>query len=199
MIDDLAESGIEYKPNPIQVRFAQDPRQFRWLCGGYGTGKTTELVMQAFGNAVFRHPGFTGAVVAPSYALLFQAWFAEWCQWIPREWWTLRQDSKSGAEITLALPDGKKSKILLRSTSNPWGNEGTNLAWAIFDEASRERNVQSYRVLASRLRRGYPGRQRDMCLSGPPSTRKHWTAAEFGWGPKPAENGKPAFLGHSLH
>ena len=189
----LQPGGPVYTPHPQQVRFHADPRERRWYCAGYGSGKTTASVFEGFANAVIRHPGMVGIVAAPSFPLLFQAWFTEWCQWIPREWWTLHQDPKAGSELRVRTPDGQTSRILLRSTSNPVSNEGVNAAWLVFDEAPRERDRTAYDILVSRVRRGYPGRQRGVILTGPPMTRRHWTALEYGTGPDATH------LGHVRH
>lgn len=178
---------VTYKPHPVQQRFHEDPAAQRWFCAGYGVGKTTVGVMEAFSLATVTHPGYVGIVAAPTYPLLMQAWFSEWSQWIPRDWWTLHRDPKKGDELAIRTPTGETSKVLLRSTSNPWSNEGVNAAWLVFDEAPRERNRDAYNVLQGRLRRGYPGRQRVTILTGPPQSMKHWTAAEFGTAPDPAQ------------
>lgn len=136
---------------------------------------------EAWLNATVHHPGYTGIVASPSFALLSQAWLAEWVHWFEpfSGLWELKRNSKDGDRIVL----GNGSSILLRSTSVPHSNEGVNAAWLVFDEASRERTHDSYRVLRGRVRRGYPGRRRSIILTGPPSTRTHWTAKEFGTGP----------------
>jgi phage terminase large subunit len=53
----------------------------------------------------------------------------------------------------------------------------------VFDEATREHSKEPYDVLVARIRRGYPGRQRAIVLTGPPQGAGHWTAKEFGTGP----------------
>jgi hypothetical protein len=181
---------VKYVPHQVQSDFHQDPRPSRWFCAGYGVGKTTVGVIEAFTLATITHPGYTGIVVAPTYPLLMQAWFTEWETWIPRAWWTHRRDNLEGNEIRIRTPDGQTSTILLRSTSNPVSNEGVNAAWLVFDEAPRERNPAGYNVLQGRLRRGYPGRQRCTILTGPPQAKRHWTAEEFGTGPD-AGKGRP--------
>lgn len=196
----MTDEGFpKYTPHPVQVRFHQDPRERRWFCAGYGTGKTTAAVFEAFTNAVVRHPGHVGIMAAPSFPLLFQALFTEWTQWVPRDWWTLHQDPKAGSELRVRTPTGQVSRILLRSTSNPVANEGVNAAWLVFDEAPRERDRAAYDVLVSRVRRGYPGRQLGVVLTGPPMTRKHWTAEEFGTGPDAKHRGHVRHWSDGLH
>jgi hypothetical protein len=186
---------VRYVPHPVQQQFHEDPRQSRWFCAGYGTGKTTVGVMEAFGFATVQHPGYVGIVAAPTFPLLMQAFFAEWIQWIPRDWWTLHRDPKRGDEIRLRTPEGKTSTLILRSTSNPWSNEGINAAWMVYDEAVREANPSAYNVLMGRIRRGYPGRQRGVILTGPPPDEaKHWTLGEFGQGP--ADGGRDGTYNH---
>lgn len=185
--------GIAYHPHRVQSLAHADPRELRWFCAGYGTGKTTVGVIDAFTNAVIHHPGYVGIVAAPTFPLLMQAWFAEWKTWVPQEWWRLRQDPKYGSMLLVRTPTGPTSTILLRSTSNPASNEGVNAAWLVFDEVTREPRKAALDVLHARLRRGYPGRQRSALLTGPPMSRRHWTAIEFGTGPG---NGR---LGHSRH
>ena len=172
---------IRPEPLPMWLEYWRRDEPARWLCGGYGSGKTTLGVWEAWINATQHHPGYTGIVAAPSFALLYQAWFTEWRKWfgVFSGAWELKRDSKRGDEIQLA----NGSTILLRSTSVPWSNEGVNAGWLVFDEASREPQHDSYRILRGRLRRGYPGRRRSVTLTGPPSTKAHWTAKEFGVGP----------------
>lgn len=179
---------VAYQPNPRQEAFHSACGPWVWYCAGYGSGKTTAGVWEAFSNAVVQHPGFEGIVAAPTYALLFQAWFTEWQRWIPREYWQLRRDPLKGPHLVIATAAGP-STIWLRSTSNPASNEGINAAWLVFDEAPRERARAAFDVLAARVRRGYPGRQRRIAILGPPMTRRHWTAEEFGAGPDGGRRG----------
>lgn len=139
--------------------------------------------MEALVNATHHHPGFQGIVAAPTYGLLFQAWLQAWKELVPRPWWELKLGGPFGPHLLVQTADHGQSTIWLRSTSNPWSNEGINAAWLVFDEAPRERNRDSFSVLQGRLRKGYPGRQRTIAIAGPPQTRKHWTAVEFGTGP----------------
>lgn len=177
---DALRTEIQPNPLPQWEQLWRSEQPFKWFCGGYGSGKTTLGVVEAFLNATVRHPGYVGIVAAPTYPLLWQAWFAEWVKWFApfRGLWELKQHPKEGDSLVFS----NGSKILLRSTSVPASNEGINAAWLIFDEATRERGHDSYNVLVSRVRRGYPGRQRTVLLLGPPNTRAHWTAREYGYG-----------------
>lgn len=170
----------KYKPNPRQLAFHQNESPWRWFCGGYGSGKTTTAVVEAFRLAYFTHPGYAGIVAAPTYKLLHQAWFAEWKMWIPKDCWEKKNTLDLGPHIILDTPYGE-SIIYMRSTSDPGSNEGINAAWLVFDEASLEKDKRAFEVLSARIRRGYPGRQRSIILTGPPQTKKHWTAVEFGY------------------
>lgn len=169
-----------YTPSPRQEAFHADPRPRRWYCAGYGSGKTTASVWEAFCNAIIHHPGYTGIVCAPTFPLLWQGWVAEWKRQIPSACYRIREGSD--ARIWVYGPGGQVSEILLRSTLNAASLEAVNAAWAVFDEATRERDPEPYRVLLGRLRRGNPGHQRGLVLTGPPMTRRHWTATEFGAG-----------------
>lgn len=173
---------LTYAPTPRQKAFHDCPAAWRWYCAGYGSGKTTAAVVEALQAAVVTHPGYVGLVAAPTYKLLFQAWFAEWRQWVPQALWRLVRGGPLGEHL-LVQTGGKPSTILLRSTDNPWSSEGINAAWALFDEATRETDRSAFDVIASRVRRGYPGRQLSIVLTGPPATRRHWSALEFGTGP----------------
>jgi hypothetical protein len=174
----VADAGVRYVPHARQETFHKDPRPWRWFCAGYGTGKTKALVIEALTLAVVTHPGFQGIVAAPTYPLLFQSWFQTWMETVPRAWWSLKRDPLFGPFIAMA----NGSKIWLRSSSNPASNEGINAAWLIYDEAPRERDRAALDVLFSRVRTGYPGRQQCVVVAGPPMTRGHWTAVEFGTG-----------------
>jgi hypothetical protein len=66
---------VEYTPHDAQEAFHTAPQSSRWFCGGYGSGKSMSLVIEALMNAVVHHPGFQGIVAAPTYGLLFRAWF----------------------------------------------------------------------------------------------------------------------------
>mgnify|MGYP007071580148 CR=1 FL=1 len=173
---------FEYQPHPRQMAAHEAPEPEVWVAGGYAVGKTTIGVHEAFNLAVITHPGFAGIVAAPTYPLLMQSWFQEWKRWIPQEWYVLKRDPLSGPYIALSTPSGE-SRIWLRSTSEPRSLEGINAGWLVFDEATRERSNDPIRVLRGRIRRGYPGRQRRVVLIGPPQTRTHWTAVDFGTGP----------------
>lgn len=174
----ILASGVRYTPHARQELFHRAPQRWRWFCAGYGTGKTTALVIEAFLLAVCTHPGYQGVVAAPTYPLLYQSFVEKWIETIPKEWWTLTQDSKRGAAIVVH----NGSKIWLRSSSVPASNEGINAAWLCYDEASREPSRDALNVLFSRVRQGYPGRQRSIIASGPPQTKSHWTAEVFGVG-----------------
>lgn len=178
-----------YVPHARQEAFHRDPRPWRWFCAGYGTGKTTTTVIEALMLATVTHPGCTGIVAAPTYPLLFQSWFEAWKNTVPRAWWTLKRDPLLGPHLLVNCPGGGRSTIFLRSTSNPWSNEGINAAWLIFDEVTREKDRAAFDVLVSRVRKGLPGRQLAVLVSGPPMTRKHWTSVEFGAGPGDGRTG----------
>ncbi|MBL0219649.1 MAG: hypothetical protein IPQ07_38015 [Myxococcales bacterium] len=178
-----ARATLEYVPHARQEAFHRDPRPWRWFCAGYGTGKTTTTVFEALMLADVTHPGCTGIVAAPTYTLLFQSWFEVWKATVPRALWELKRDPLLGPHIIVKCQNGARSKIFLRSTSNPWSNEGINAAWLIFDEATRERDRAAFDVLVSRVRKGVVGRQLSVLVSGPPMTRRHWTSTEFGAGP----------------
>ncbi len=182
----LIDGDVKYTPHPRQEAFHRAVQPWRWLCAGYGTGKTTGTVVEAFQHAVVTHPGYSGIVVAPTYPLLFQSWMEVWANTIPRGWWQLKRDPLYGPHIYLPAV---RSKIWLRSSSNPGRLEGINAAWMIFDEASREPRREPMNVLVGRVRAGYPGRQLSVMVSGPPATRSHWTAEMFGTGSGPKYQG----------
>lgn len=189
MISAPADAITEYAPHARQMAFHCAPQAWRWFCGGYGSGKSKALVIEALVNATVHHPGYQGIVAAPTYALLFQAWFQAWREFVPRGWWQLKRDPLFGPHLLVQTPNNGTSTIWLRSTNNPWSNEGINAAWLVYDEAPRERNREGFNVLHGRLRAGYPGRQRTIALAGPPQTRRHWTAQEFGTGPSASHGG----------
>lgn len=180
---------VEYTPHDAQEAFHTAPQSSRWFCGGYGSGKSKSLVIEALMNAVVHHPGFQGIVAAPTYGLLFRAWWQAWKELVPREWWQFKRDPHFGPYLLVQTAAHGLSTIWLRSTSDPASNEGINAAWLCFDEAPRERNRESFDVLHGRLRAGYPGRQRPVVIAGPPQTRSHWTAKEFGTGPDASHAG----------
>ncbi len=177
--------AITYQPNPKQSEFHADPRERRWFCGGYGSGKTTAGVYEAFTLGWQDHPRFEGILAAPTYPLLSSVLLNEWARNIPRDYWSLREHPKKGTFIELV----NGTVIWCRSTTKPGNNEGINAAWFVFDEAPREHNVESYNVLVSRVRRGYPGRRLSVVLTGPPAGPGHWTATEFGTGPGASRTG----------
>lgn len=190
---------VEYDPHARQEWFHTAPQPFRWFCAGYGAGKSLALVIEALLNAVVHHPGFQGIVAAPTYGLLFRAWWQAWKDFVPRVWWQFKRDPHFGPYLLIPTAAHGLSTIWLRSTSDPASNEGINAAWLCFDEAPRERNRESFDVLHGRLRAGYPGRQRTIALAGPPQTRTHWTAKEFGTGPDAGHSGTMQHWHDDLH
>ena len=178
-----------YAPNARQEAFHRSTAEWRWYCAGYGAGKTRALTVECVRNAAITHPGFTGIVAAPTFPLLFQSWFAEWKKVVPREAWELKRDPYLGPHILVRTAAHSDSTIYLRSTNNPWSNEGINAAWLAFDEAPRERDREAFDVLVSRVRAGHVGRQLNVSIAGPPMTRRHWTAEEFGTGPDATHRG----------
>ncbi|HEX4933525.1 MAG TPA: hypothetical protein VFV33_10130, partial [Gemmatimonadaceae bacterium] len=182
---------VTYRPHERQRAVHDAPEARVWACCGYAVGKTTLAVWEAYSLATITHPGYAGIVAAPTYPLLFQSWVTEWERNVPREAWRLSHHPSYGPHITLPTPQGE-SKLWLRSTQNATSLEGINAAWLVFDEATRERDVEPIRVLSSRVRRGYPGRVRRELVIGPPSTRRHWTAVEYGTGPDATHTGDVA-------
>ncbi len=181
-------SRVTYAPHPRQAVVHEAAEPEVWACCGYGVGKTTLSVWEAFSLATQTHPGYAGIVAAPTFPLLFQSWVTEWERNIPRAAWRLSRDPLYGAFIAVPTPAGE-SRIWLRSTVNSDGLEGINAAWLVFDEASRERDAEPMRILAARIRRGHPGRVRRKLIIGPPQTRSHWTAVDFGTGPDATRRG----------
>lgn len=179
---------VTYAPHERQQAIHDAPEAEVWAACGYGTGKTTLAVWEAFSLATQTHPGFAGIVAAPTFPLLFQSWFTEWERNIPRACWRFSRDPLFGAFLAIPTPAGE-SRIWLRSTVATESLEGMNAAWLVFDEATRERSHDPIRVLAARLRRGHPGRQRRQLVIGPPQTRGHWTALDFGTGPGEGRTG----------
>lgn len=176
---------VVYRPNPRQHAFHAKVHERRWYCGGYGSGKTTADVLEAFRFSAYVHPGEAGIMAAPTYPLLMSVLFEEWRRWVPQGWWELKRDPLKGPFLRCA----NGSTIWLRSASNPWSNEGLNAAWLVFDEVTRVRDRAAYDVLVARVRRGIPGRLLPVVLSGPPFGPRHWTAVEFGRGPDAGHTG----------
>lgn len=173
---------IRYAPHARQLAVHDAPESEVWAACGYAVGKTTLAVWEAFSLATVTHPGYAGIVAAPTFPLLFQSWVTEWERNVPRAAWRLHRDPLFGACIAVPTPSGE-SRIWLRSTVSTESLEGINAAWLVFDEATRERSHDPIRVLAARVRRGHPGRVRRQLIIGPPQTRGHWTAVDFGTGP----------------
>lgn len=188
IVGDEPLSRVRYEPHPRQAAVHDATEAEVWACCGYGVGKTTLSVWEAFSLATQTHPGFAGIVAAPTFPLLFQSWVTEWERNIPRAAWRLSRDPMFGAYLAVATAAGE-SRIWLRSTVNAEGLEGINAAWLVFDEATRERDIEPSRVLAARIRRGHPGRVRRKLVIGPPQTRTHWTAVAFGTGPDATHRG----------
>lgn len=180
-------ASTDYHPHARQEAFHRDPHPRRWFMAGYGTGKTSATVWEAFINAVVHHPGYTGIVCAPTFPLLWQGWIKEWKHLIPSSLYRIREGNNACMWVT--GPGGQVSEVLLRSSAHASSLEAVNAGWAVFDEASREQSPEPYRVLLGRLRRGNPGHQRGIVLTGPPMTRRHWTAVEFGAGVDPTHTG----------
>jgi len=179
---------VRYAPHARQLAVHAALEPFVWIMAGYAVGKTTALVHEALSLAAVTHPGYEGIVAAPTFPLLFQSWVTEWKRIVPSTWYALRRDPLFGPYIELRTDQGA-SKIWLRSTVEARSVEGINAAWLVYDEASRETRRDPINVLLSRVRRGYPGRQRRHVFAGPPQTRSHWTAEMFGAGVDAAHTG----------
>ena len=181
-------SIVRYTPHARQIAVHEASEPHVWAMMGYGTGKTTLGVMEALSLACVTHPGFEGIVAAPTFPLLFQSFVTEWARWVPSAWYRQSTHPMYGPHIDVHVDQGV-SRIWLRSTVDARSVEGINAAWLVYDEASRETREDPVRVLRARVRRGYPGRQRRHLYIGPPMTRTHWTAAQFGAGPDDAHQG----------
>lgn len=184
----LDRTRVTYQPHARQLAVHEASEPEVWAACGYGVGKTTLAVWEAFSLATQTHPGYAGIVAAPTFPLLFQSWVTEWERAIPRQCWRLTRDPLFGAYLAVPTPAGE-SRIWLRSTVATESLEGMNAAWLVFDEATRERSPDPIRVLSARIRRGYPGRVRRQLIIGPPQTRSHWTATDYGTGPGEGRTG----------
>jgi len=170
---------VRYAPHARQMAVHNATEPHVWAMMGYGTGKTTLGVIEALMLACVTHPGYEGIVAAPTFPLLFQSFVTEWARWVPAAWYRQSTHPMYGPHIDVHVDQGV-SRIWLRSTVDARSVEGINAAWLVYDEASRETREDPVRVLRARVRRGYPGRQRRHLYIGPPMTRTHWTAAQFG-------------------
>ena len=121
----------DYRPHPIQRTFHKSTAKRRWFAGGRQSGKTEAGAAEAAKCAIWRFPGGTGAIFAPTYnhSQVAEARFNEF---IPYE---LREYHGGRKQWKVRSIDGTESTVYLRH-SDPDAPRGLVLDWCWLDEAA---------------------------------------------------------------
>lgn len=161
----MAELLIEYTPLPMQKAFHQSKAKYRFYVGGFGSGKTLCLAMEAL-KVAMTYPGSFGAITRKTYPELrdtTRRTFFEICpQDIIREW--------RPSENHLKLTNG--SEILFRPLDEPDKLKSLNLDWFAIDEGS-ETTKDIFDMLRGRLR-GVFGPRKGWVVSNPEGHNWIW-------------------------
>lgn len=135
--------------------------------GGFGSGKTHVLILQALREASKRSLGLIGA---PTYRLLADTTQRKFFELCPSKW--IASFHKS--ENRVMLING--SEILFRSLDSPERLTNLELDWWALDEIG-EVELDTFRMLQGRLRK-LGGSHHGFCV-GNPAGRTHWTYDYF--------------------
>lgn len=135
---------------PPQAEFLALRGPRRTLVGGVGSGKTHTGVLLALLTAS-RLRGSTGALCAPSYAMLEGTLLATWRALVPSSLWHLRVrqnliELANGSSIRLLSLDRAESRI-----------KGLNISYAIADEVAVLPTDNAMKMLGQRIRAGAGG------------------------------------------
>ena len=151
---------VPYRPFGAQVTAHRAPEETVLLAGGWGSGKTWWLVMEALRSAV-QNPGLPGAIVSPTFALQRRTVMRAIVDLFPgATHWPTGQDNarqtlgplvKSWSHQDRVLRLFNDSEILFGSAENPGSLEGASYAWACLDEPRLVRH-EAWRILNSRVR-----------------------------------------------
>lgn len=167
-MDAMAE--LTYKILPKQQLFLQRVRQLPHVAyiGGFGSGKTHILVIQALIEA--QQADSFGLVGAPTYRLLEDSTLRKFFELCPSSW--IHSFNKSDNLLTFA----NGAEIIFRSLERPERLRNLNLDWFGLDEAG-DMSLESFRMLQGRLRR--PGGSHHGFCVGNPQGPTHWTYHYF--------------------
>jgi PBSX family phage terminase large subunit len=159
----------QYQFLPKQLEFFKncDEIPFSAYIGGFGSGKTHCLVIQAMREAT--RPSY-GLVGAPTYRLLADTTRRKFFALCPPK--LIRQFIKSENKVILI----NGSEILFRSLDKPEALTNLGLDWFCLDEIG-EVELDVFRMLQGRLREGKGSLHGD-CV-GNPAGPAHWTYEYF--------------------
>ena len=158
------------KPYKQQLLFHNDPRKFRWFCGGVGSGKTLSGVREVLYMVLKKHPGKIGIVCAPTFKYVYQGFLQQFLEMVPLELYEINLGKN-----TIKFKNG--SMLYMRSTSDPESLRGINAAWIYMDEPGSEPNEIIMNEFKTRLR---AGDNLDFFMTGTPCGKHHWSAQLFG-------------------
>lgn len=162
--------------NRSQRRFLASDDWAVLVCGGFGSGKTTALVLKVL-QLVGLNPGLPGLVIGATFGSLYATFVAEMeriCRLtLPED---LRPKLVAGHHPRLVFACG--AHVHLRSAENIKGYDGLSVAWLAGDEI-RHWAKKAYDVAIARVRLKHAPVSQRAFASTP---AMHWMADEFNTG-----------------
>jgi len=164
--ENVKQGIINYECLPKQLEFMRsvDEVPYPAYIGGFGSGKTHILVLQALREA--SQPASFGLIGAPTYRILQDTTQRKFFELCPPQW--IRSYHKS--DMVVQLING--AEILFRSLDAPGRLTNLGLDWFGLDEMG-EIKLEVFRMLQGRLRR--PGGSHKGFGVGNPAGPAHWT------------------------
>ncbi|KKM90385.1 hypothetical protein LCGC14_1239130, partial [marine sediment metagenome] len=157
----------EYLPKQKEFMDNCDGARYNGYIGGFGSGKTHVLILQAMRES--RYPS-RGLIGAPTYKMLEDTTQKKFFDIVPTSWIS----NFSKARNIVRLRNG--TEIMFRSTERPERLSGLELDWFGLDEIG-EVKERTFKMLQGRLRRP-GGRHRGFGTGNPPGPT-HWTYHYF--------------------
>ncbi len=138
--------------NPSQIAFLESPSRYVCFSGGFGSGKTTVLVLKIL-QLVAANAGLPGLVIAQSFGALFANVIATMER-------VLRGTGMPEDKIPTIRGGNMRPHSVFwngavvhwRSAENPGGYDGLDVAWVCGDEI-RHWNKEAYDIAIARARR----------------------------------------------
>jgi hypothetical protein len=125
------------------------------LVAGFGAGKSFSLSVKML-QLAYDNPGYTGIAMEPTFGLISDILIPQTCD-LWDDWGVDYKLYRGAAEFEVRCPNGKVSRILLRSFENYQRIRGINAAWSVVDEIDTVKPsiaTQAFRLLQGRIRTG---------------------------------------------
>jgi len=158
---------LEYLPKQGEFLRNCEAARYNGYIGGFGSGKTHVLVVQAMRESQYPSRGLIGA---PTYKMLEDTTQKKFFDIVPPSW----IDGFSKARNVMHLRNG--TEILFRSLERPERLSGLELDWFGLDEIGEVKEA-TFKMLQGRLRR--PGGRHKGFGVGNPAGPTHWTFEYF--------------------